>query len=363
MYQRRLMRTTCSISTGAGQSWPARALQPRCGRPSPRWWTLRAGVPASRSGLPTRSSTRPRPTDTQLLHRCHHGQHRLHPYRVYRRAVSGRPRLQHGLWPGQHERRDAARRPVRRRAYDGDGDQPGQPKQPRSPGGKSPDRGERFPSGRATRVLGHRAPQRPLDQQLERADHGHAERRRHEQCQGDCKRHERCGRHRVVTWRVNGPVGIATIPQPATATVGSSIADKATVSGGINPTRTVTFNLYNNPNGTGPALFTDTRARQRYGDQRRLYGHGDRDGLLGRYLQRRPQQQPGDKRHSSRAGDDQPGRPDDHRRHARPGERRLRHAVQGCRARGRRPVAYSSAGSCSKRGRRSRSPAPAAAAA
>ena len=60
------------------------------------------------------------------------------------------------------------------------------------------------------------------------------------------------------TWRVNGPVGIATIPQPATATVGSSIADKATVSGGINPTGTVTFNLYNNPNGTGPALFTDT---------------------------------------------------------------------------------------------------------
>jgi uncharacterized repeat protein (TIGR01451 family) len=51
---------------------------------------------------------------------------------------------------------------------------------------------------------------------------------------------------------------INTSQQPPTATVGSSIADKATVTGGSNPTGTVTFNLYNNPNGTGPALFTDT---------------------------------------------------------------------------------------------------------
>jgi hypothetical protein len=51
---------------------------------------------------------------------------------------------------------------------------------------------------------------------------------------------------------------ISTTQQPASATVGSSIADQATVSGGFNPTGTVTFNLYNNPNGTGPALFTDT---------------------------------------------------------------------------------------------------------
>jgi hypothetical protein len=50
---------------------------------------------------------------------------------------------------------------------------------------------------------------------------------------------------------------INTQQQPATATVGSSIADKATVSGGFNPTGTVTFNLYNNPNGTGTPLFTD----------------------------------------------------------------------------------------------------------
>jgi uncharacterized repeat protein (TIGR01451 family) len=50
---------------------------------------------------------------------------------------------------------------------------------------------------------------------------------------------------------------ITTTQQPATATVGTSIADKATVTGGFNPTGTVTFNLYNNPNGTGTPLFTD----------------------------------------------------------------------------------------------------------
>ncbi len=50
---------------------------------------------------------------------------------------------------------------------------------------------------------------------------------------------------------------ISTSQQPATASVGSSIADKATVSGGYNPTGTVTFNLYNNSSGTGTALYTD----------------------------------------------------------------------------------------------------------
>ena len=49
---------------------------------------------------------------------------------------------------------------------------------------------------------------------------------------------------------------ISTSQQPATATVGSSIADKATVSGGDSPSGTVTFNLYSNSNGTG-LLFTD----------------------------------------------------------------------------------------------------------
>ena len=51
---------------------------------------------------------------------------------------------------------------------------------------------------------------------------------------------------------------INTSQQPASATVGSTIADKATVSGGDNPTGTVTFNLYNNSTGTGTPLFTDT---------------------------------------------------------------------------------------------------------
>ena len=50
---------------------------------------------------------------------------------------------------------------------------------------------------------------------------------------------------------------ITTSQQPAAAAVGSSIADQATVTGD-NPTGTVTFNLYNNPNGTGTPLFTDT---------------------------------------------------------------------------------------------------------
>jgi hypothetical protein len=51
---------------------------------------------------------------------------------------------------------------------------------------------------------------------------------------------------------------ISTTQQPATAAIGSSIADKATVSGGYNPSGTVTFNLYDNSGGTGAPLFTDT---------------------------------------------------------------------------------------------------------
>lgn len=53
---------------------------------------------------------------------------------------------------------------------------------------------------------------------------------------------------------------ITTTQRPATATVGSSIADRATVTGGANPSGTVTFRLYDNPNGTGTPLFTDTEA-------------------------------------------------------------------------------------------------------
>src|SRR5208337_1680169 len=49
---------------------------------------------------------------------------------------------------------------------------------------------------------------------------------------------------------------INTTQQPASATVGSSIADQATVSGGFSPTGTVTFNLYNNSTASGTPLVT-----------------------------------------------------------------------------------------------------------
>src|ERR1019366_6087229 len=51
---------------------------------------------------------------------------------------------------------------------------------------------------------------------------------------------------------------ISTSQTPTSVTVGASVADTATVSGGYNPTGTVTFNLYNNSAGTGTPLFTDT---------------------------------------------------------------------------------------------------------
>ncbi len=51
---------------------------------------------------------------------------------------------------------------------------------------------------------------------------------------------------------------IATTPEPATAQIGSSVADQATIAGGFNPTGTVTFKLYDNSTATGTALFTDT---------------------------------------------------------------------------------------------------------
>ena len=50
---------------------------------------------------------------------------------------------------------------------------------------------------------------------------------------------------------------ISTEQEPATVTVGSPIADEAMISGGDNPTGTVTFRLYRNPNATGTPLFTD----------------------------------------------------------------------------------------------------------
>jgi hypothetical protein len=56
---------------------------------------------------------------------------------------------------------------------------------------------------------------------------------------------------------VKATPSISTAQEPASALVGTPIADQATVSGGYNVTGTVTFKLYNNPNGTGTPLFTD----------------------------------------------------------------------------------------------------------
>src|ERR1019366_2121432 len=50
---------------------------------------------------------------------------------------------------------------------------------------------------------------------------------------------------------------ISTSQTPTSATVGTAIADQATVSGGYNPTGTVTFNLYSNSTASGAPLATD----------------------------------------------------------------------------------------------------------
>ena len=50
---------------------------------------------------------------------------------------------------------------------------------------------------------------------------------------------------------------IGTTASAASVVVGNTTSDTATISGGYGPTGTVTFNLYNNASGTGPALFTD----------------------------------------------------------------------------------------------------------
>ena len=56
-----------------------------------------------------------------------------------------------------------------------------------------------------------------------------------------------------------GTPSISTSAQPTSAVLGTSIADQATMSGGENPSGTVTFDLYDNSTGTGPALFTSSK--------------------------------------------------------------------------------------------------------
>jgi hypothetical protein len=62
----------------------------------------------------------------------------------------------------------------------------------------------------------------------------------------------------TISYTLLASPSIGTSQQPTAATVGSSIADKATLTGGDSPTGTVTFNLYNTPTGAGTPLFTDT---------------------------------------------------------------------------------------------------------
>src|SRR5204863_4575264 len=57
----------------------------------------------------------------------------------------------------------------------------------------------------------------------------------------------------------NAAPTVSTTQQPATAVVGSSIADQATVVGGYIPTGTVTFRLYDNSTASGSPLYTDTK--------------------------------------------------------------------------------------------------------
>ena len=90
---------------------------------------------------------------------------------------------------------------------------------------------------------------------------------------------------------------IATSQQPAATTVGGSIADQATVSGGDSPTGTVTFSLYSNPNATGTPLLSDTEPLSNGSATSKGYTtKTHRDRLLGRDLQRRRQQHPGEQR-------------------------------------------------------------------
>ena len=63
-----------------------------------------------------------------------------------------------------------------------------------------------------------------------------------------------------LTVTVASPPSINTVQQSGSATVGSAVADEATVTGGDSPSGTVTFDLYANANATGTALFSDTQA-------------------------------------------------------------------------------------------------------
>ena len=84
---------------------------------------------------------------------------------------------------------------------------------------------------------------------------------------------------------------ISTEQQPASAKVGSPITDEAMISGGDDPTGTVTFRLYREPERDRYAVVHRHRAAQRrHRHQQALQDDRCRDRLLGRDLQRRQQQ-------------------------------------------------------------------------
>ena len=66
--------------------------------------------------------------------------------------------------------------------------------------------------------------------------------------------------------------GMYTTLSGTSVNLGGSFSDSATLTSAVSPTGSVTFNVYNNANCTGPVLFTSNGAVQRLHEQR-LLGH------------------------------------------------------------------------------------------
>ena len=103
---------------------------------------------------------------------------------------------------------------------------------------------------------------------------------------------------------------ITTSQTPAIAYVGESITDTATVTGLVSPSSdTVTFNLYNNANGTGTPLYTSSpvtvsiSGSTRDSHVARLHHHRRGHRVLGGDVQRRYQQRRRHQRHRRRDGE------------------------------------------------------------
>ena len=125
-----------------------------------------------------------------------------------------------------------------------------------------------------------------------------------------------------ATTAASPPPTMTTSQQPASAAVGSSIADKATVTGG-QPDRHRDVHPVQQPQRHGHAAVHQPRGRAggRHGHLAGLHGHGDGHRLLGGQLQRRRQQRAGQQRHRRRAGDHQTAIPTITPRSSRPAPR------------------------------------------